>query len=305
MEDWEEWEVVEPDLEAAASTAAEKVKLDAKDRKVKAHLLQCIPDDILMQVAKKKSGKEVWDSLKARFVSADRVRDARLQTLKSEFDAVEMKDDDPLDQVVGRLTALSVKSSSMGGNITDTDLVKKLFDIVPDRYLTVVAGIEQFFDLKTLAFDEAVGRLKAFEEQTRRGSSGARPVKGQVLLTQAEWEARQKQSNGDSFGKGKRGESSWHGRGRGRGGGSSGHGGAADAEKDGNGKHDKSHIKCFKCHAYGHYANRCPGEKKEEAHLVKVEREPAVLLAETVLPDRLQCSSEDRIQKLFLNEAKV
>jgi len=114
MEDREEWEVVEPDPEAAAPTAAEKVKLDAKDRKVKAHLLQCIPDDILMQVAKKKSGKEVWDSLKARFVGADRVRDARLQTLKSEFDAVEMKDDDPLDQVVGRLTALSVKSSSLG-----------------------------------------------------------------------------------------------------------------------------------------------------------------------------------------------
>ena len=115
MEDREEWEVVEPDPEAAAPTAAEKVKLDAKDRKVKAHLLQCIPDDILMQVAKKKSGKEVWDSLKARFVGADQVRDARLQTLKSEFDAVEMKDDDPLDQVVGRLTALSVKSSSLGG----------------------------------------------------------------------------------------------------------------------------------------------------------------------------------------------
>jgi hypothetical protein len=99
----------------AAPTAAEKVKLDAKDQKVKAHLLQCIPDDILMQVAKKKSGKEVWDSLKARFVGADRVRDARLQTLKSDFDAVEMKDDDPQDQVVGRLTALSVKSSSLGG----------------------------------------------------------------------------------------------------------------------------------------------------------------------------------------------
>ena len=87
--------------------------------------------------------------------------------------------------------------------------MKKLFDIVPDRYLTVVAGIEQFYDLKTLAFDEAVGRLKAFEERTRRGSSGSRSVKGQVLLTQAEWEARQKNAVGDSSGKGKRGDGSW------------------------------------------------------------------------------------------------
>ena len=99
MKDQEEWEVVEPEESTSATepTAAEAAKLTAKDKKVEAHLLQCIPDDILMQVAKKKTGKEVWDSLKARFVGADRVRDARLQTLKSEFDAVEMKEDESLD----------------------------------------------------------------------------------------------------------------------------------------------------------------------------------------------------------------
>ena len=39
MEDQEEWEVVEPDPEAAAPTAAEAAKLTAKDKKIKAHLL--------------------------------------------------------------------------------------------------------------------------------------------------------------------------------------------------------------------------------------------------------------------------
>jgi hypothetical protein len=117
MEDREEWEIVEPEADASATarTAAEAARVTAKDKKIKANLLQCIPDDLLMQVAKKKTGKEVWDSLKARFVGADRVRDARLQTLKSEFDAVWMKEDDPLDQVVGKLTALSVRCSSLGG----------------------------------------------------------------------------------------------------------------------------------------------------------------------------------------------
>ena len=89
-----------------------------------------------------------------------------------------MKEDDPLDQVVGKLTSLSVRSSSLGGSIGDADLIKKLFDIMPDRYLNVVAGIEMFYDLKTMAFDEVVGRLKAFEERTRRGKGAAR-TKGQ------------------------------------------------------------------------------------------------------------------------------
>lgn len=41
---------------------------------------------------------------------------------------------------------------------------------------------------------------------------------------------------------------------------------------------DKSHIQCFKCKGYGHYANRCPGrEKKEEAaHHARAEMEPAL-----------------------------
>ena len=108
-----------------------------------------------------------------------------MQTLKSEFDAIRMKGDESLDQIVGKLMAMSVKYSSLGGSLDDAALVKKLFDIVPDRYLNVVVGIEQFYDLKTLAFDEAVGHLKAFEERTRRGAGGARSEGGQVLLTQA------------------------------------------------------------------------------------------------------------------------
>jgi Zn-finger protein len=65
--------------------------LSEKDKKVQAHLLQCLLDDLLMQVSKKKMGKEVWDCLKSRFVGADRVKEARLQTLKSEFDTLKMK----------------------------------------------------------------------------------------------------------------------------------------------------------------------------------------------------------------------
>jgi len=123
-----------------------------------------------MQVAKKKSGKEVWDSLKARFVGADRVRDAWLQTLKAEFDALKMKEEETIDQFAAKLTVVSVRYSNLGGTLEDAALVKKLFDTMPDRFLNVVARIEQFFDLKSVAFDEAVGRLKAFEERTKRGA---------------------------------------------------------------------------------------------------------------------------------------
>jgi hypothetical protein len=42
-----------------------------------------MPDDLLMQVATKKTRMDVWDSLKARFVGEECVKEVWLQILKS------------------------------------------------------------------------------------------------------------------------------------------------------------------------------------------------------------------------------
>jgi hypothetical protein len=193
MEDHGVWEVVKPlaRTTATARTAAEAEKATAKDKKARAHLLQCLPDDLLMQVASKKTGKEVWECLKVRFVGAERVRDARLQTLMAEFDGMTMKEDESLDQYAGKLTGMSVKYNNLGGTLDNAAMAKKLFDTVPERFLGVVAGVEQFYDLKTLAFEDAIGRLKAFEERMQRGAGGSGSKDGsrsdsgstQLLLT--------------------------------------------------------------------------------------------------------------------------
>jgi hypothetical protein len=280
MEDQGVWEVIDSSVSTAA-TVVEK----AKDRKAKAHLLQCIPDDLLMQVAGKATGKEVWDTLKALFVGEDRVKDARLQTLRSEFDSLRMKEGDSIDHYAGVLSGMVVRYGSLGGSLGDQALVKKLLDTVPERFIHVVAGIEQFFDLKKMSFADAVGRLKAFEERTggKRSNSAVKSEPGQALLTQAEWEARYKHSSGENSSRSRPQDGGGGGRGRGRGRGRSG--GGRGEHGDGSVRKDKSHIKCFKCHLKGHYANRCPGAEKkneEEARHAKVEFEPAVLLAETV-----------------------
>jgi hypothetical protein len=71
MEDQGVWEVVEPTGESSDQGAAAVAARKAKDTKARAHLLQCLPDDLLMQVATKKTGKEVWESLKARFMGEE------------------------------------------------------------------------------------------------------------------------------------------------------------------------------------------------------------------------------------------
>lgn len=68
---------------------------------------------------------------------------------------------------------MAVRYANQGGTLIDAALVKKLFGTVPERFINIIAGIEQFFDLNTLSFAEVVSRLKTFEERTRHAPSSA------------------------------------------------------------------------------------------------------------------------------------
>jgi hypothetical protein len=135
----------------------------------------------------------VWTSLKTRFVGADRVKTARLATLKGEFNKLYMEDREALDDYAGKISGMAARYAGLGVTLNDAVMVKKLLDTVPDRLFPAVAGIKQFCDIETMVFEEALGRLKAFDERSRRRTraSGERRD-DQLLLTEAKWKARQK-----------------------------------------------------------------------------------------------------------------
>ena len=55
-------------------------------------LFQSIPEALILQVGELDTAKKVWDAIKARHVGAERVKEARLQTLMCEFDRLKMKE---------------------------------------------------------------------------------------------------------------------------------------------------------------------------------------------------------------------
>lgn len=120
------------ELPEGTSTDKQTKAIADKDKKVRAHLFQCLSDDLLMQVMKKKSGKEVWDSLKVWFMGAERMNDVRLQTLKVEFNVLKTNEEETLNQYAGKLTAMSVRYNNLGGSLDNLAMVKKLFDTMPE-----------------------------------------------------------------------------------------------------------------------------------------------------------------------------
>jgi hypothetical protein len=164
-------------------------------------------------VSTKLTVKEVWDSLKMRFVGADHVKAACHAILKGEFDKLIMENTEPLDDYASKISGMAARYVELGATLDDASMVKKLLDTVPDRLYPTVAGIEQFYDVETMPFEEALSRLRAFDERSRwRGQAGREWRDDQLVLTTAEWQALQKSKSsiGRCFNYGVRGHFTWN-----------------------------------------------------------------------------------------------
>ncbi|KAE8819455.1 retrotransposon protein [Hordeum vulgare] len=231
------WEAVAPAEDSEAKVIAKK------DKPARAYLLRALSDDLLLQVAAKKTAAEIWASLKARFVGADRVRAARLGTLRGEFELLRMASDESLDAFAGKISGMTARYAGLGATLDDVAMVKKLLDCVPDRLYAAVAGMEQFCDMPTLLFEDALGRLKAFDERLRRrGQTDGRADGEQLLLTAAQCHARERRRDGARGGDDDDGMASTASGGR-----------------------DNRRGKCYKCGVRGHFKRECPLLRKEPA----------------------------------------
>ncbi|GJZ80177.1 zinc finger, CCHC-type containing protein [Tanacetum coccineum] len=104
------WEAVEP---RTANTVVE-VK---KDKMALAAIYQGIPEDLLLSLSEKKLAKEAWEALKTMFMGADRVKTARIQTLKAEFESLNMKETEGVDEFAVKVgSAIILDEERMKGN---------------------------------------------------------------------------------------------------------------------------------------------------------------------------------------------
>ena len=212
-------------------------------------LFQSIPETLILQVGELDTAKKVWDAINARHMGADRVREARLQTLMAEFDGLKMKDSDTINDFVGKLSEISSKSAALGEVVEETKLLKKFLSSLPRRkYIHIVASLEQVLDLKTTSFEDIIGRLKTYEERVAEEEDETQDKLMYAANTESQpaSNSSNRDYNNNYRGRGRGGRFYNRGRGIGR---------YNDRYQD---NFDMTKIMCFRCDKMGHFASVCP-----------------------------------------------
>lgn len=176
------WEAIEPVNEAT-------IVEDKIDKVALAAIYQAIPEDILLLVAEKKTAKSAWEAIKVMCLGADRVKNARVQTLKTEFENLSMKETETVDDFCLKLNELVTNIHTLGETIYESYVVKKILKEAPSKFLQIASVLEQFGKLDEMTVEEVIGSLKAHEERLRGQSENN---SGQLLLTEEQWSKHEK-----------------------------------------------------------------------------------------------------------------
>ena len=269
-------------------------------------ILQAVPREMLCGLAKHDTAKAAWDAIKTMRVGVDRVREAKEQGFRRQFESMRFKEGERPEEFAMRLTAVVADIRDMGGVMEDEHVNKKLLRVVPKKYKPVAISLEQLLDIKTMALEVLVGRLSMIDSYSddEEVSSG-----GKLYLTEEQWEARVKQREQEGSGSG--------GKGRGGTGGqnrktkAAGPSKGKEAATGGSGSRDISKVKCFNCDEFGHYSRQCRKPRRQrraEANLVQGEEEPTLLMAHGMGVSLAGEATLDRtpsVQEVHLTEKKV
>jgi hypothetical protein len=175
----------------------------------------------------------------------DKVKEAKLQTYRTQFENLKMKEEENIVEYFHRVDEVVNSIKVVGEEITDKPIVQKILRSLPMRYDANISTIEDIIDLSTLTVDQLHGIFTAYEMRTRND----RLPKDETSFKESKKKMRQEKKTNDELSD------------------------ISDVEEanfikklqKGFGKYKgKLHFKCFNCGRIGHFSNKCPYPIQEE-----------------------------------------
>jgi hypothetical protein len=197
-------------------------------------ILSGLAEEEFVKVMHLGTTKEMWDKLINNYEGNEKVKDAKLQTYRIQFEQLKMKEDETIGKYFLRIEEMVNAMKALGETIGEPSLVQKILRSLPDRFNSKVSAIEELNDIKTLQFDQLLGTLTAYE---------MRIIKYKPTSREASFKAdKNEDSEPDEI------EEK-----------------IVKRLKKGSGKYKgKLPFKCFNCGRIGHFSNKCPQKKHDQ-----------------------------------------
>ena len=174
-------------------------------------MFSTISEELTRELDANKTAKQTWESLKTKNGGVSRVRKARFQSLKRDYETLFMEDNEMILDYFGKLSRIVVEMRGLGEKIADSEVAAKLLRSVAGKFDSITSSIEQFQDVDNLTLYEVLGSLKIHEDKLKDRSVKR---KEKALLARALGKLKKKEDD-SSRGRG-RGRGRNRGRGRGR-----------------------------------------------------------------------------------------
>ena len=107
--------------------------------------------------------KEIWEKIILSYEGDTKVKSAKLQTLKIQYENLKMHNDESIASLFLHLDDIVNHMRNFGETITDTTLVEKVLRSLNPKFESKVSAIEEKKDLQTLNIVQLHGILTAFE----------------------------------------------------------------------------------------------------------------------------------------------
>jgi len=156
---------------------AEKKICNDNSRAVNA-ILGGLTNSICVRVLHCKSAKQIWDKLEVVYEGDSKVKEAKLQTYRTQFENLKMKEEENIVEYFHRVDEVVNSIRAVGEELTDKPIVKNILISLPMRYDSNISTIEDRPELDKLIVDQLHGIFTAYEMRTGR----EKPSKGETTF---------------------------------------------------------------------------------------------------------------------------